>query len=335
MPQLTEVTGTVEDVLASSDDDFRAFTEKAVASTWDRFKNRRILFNPLYVSNVCINDCAYCGYRRSNRNALRRTLTPKEAVGEARVLAKRGIRHVLILAGEYSKGPYFDMLRRCIGAIRDEKVMDWIGVEVAPLNERQYAQLRVDGVNSVTVFQETYDRWIYTRLHEGVGPKGDFDYRAGALNRAISAGIMEVGLGVLYGLGDWFADTCAMAEHARHLQSINSELKVRFSFPRLMPSQSQDTDLSRQFVDESMLSKSIIAMRLAFPGASLVLTGRESKSFLLRHAPIADVLGKAGSTAVGGYTQWDASPLEQFSLNEDCALEDFRKLLTIRGFDVH
>jgi 2-iminoacetate synthase len=323
----------IDKVLSASGDEISIYAEDAAALTRQHFGNRRTLFNPLYVSNVCVNDCSYCGYRRSNRNAQRRTLTPAEAAAEARALYKRGVRHILILAGEYAIKPYFEMLLRNVRAIRETSAARWLGVEVASLDQDHYAQLAADGVNCIAMFQETYDRRAYRSLHSCGDPKADFDNRYDSLFRAVRAGIREVGLGVLYGVGDWYSDTLAMAEHAQLLLRENTSLKLRFAFPRLMESDFQSRGARSQTVTEDILFRIMVAVRLAFPHSSLVLTGRESSRYLRDCLAVVNVVGKGGSTVVGGYeAHQDGNGLEQFSLNTDQSLEEFRRAGMNHGF---
>lgn len=324
---------TLIDVLDSDEYQFRAFYARAAAVTTDVFGQRRTLFNPIYVSNICLADCSYCGYRVSNKGLHRKTLSPDETIKEARFLRARGIEDILILAGDYKHDKYVEMLLANIYAIKQAVNPRWLGVEVATLETEEYQKLKAAGVNSVTVFQETYDRARYRKLHNNPEYKGDFDFRYDAQERAIRAGIKEVGLGVLYGVGSWRADTIAMAEHAAAIQSLQLSAKLRFSFPRLQSSTGQSADCQTEVVAEAQLLRAIVAIRLSFPGSSLVLTGRESIQFLAKYASVVDVLGYNGSTSVGGYTLNDEG-LSQFDLNSEKSFADFSRELKRNGFDL-
>jgi 2-iminoacetate synthase len=163
--------------------------------------------------------------------------------------------------------------------------------------------------------------------------KGDFDFRFNAQERAIQAGIKEVGFGVLYGVGAWREDTIAMAEHAGAIQNRYPSAKLRFSFPRLKNSTGQSADCKTETVSEWQLLRAIVGIRLSFPDSSLVLTGRESIQFLTEHASVVDVLGYNGSTAVGGYTLNGEGP-SQFGLNSEHSFTDFSCELRRSGFDL-
>lgn len=321
------------EVLDATPKKFAGHIQEAAQRTEDNFGNVRVFFNPIYLSNLCSNDCIYCGFRRSNSQIRRRTLEPEEAVKEAIALISRGVRHILLLAGEYNKDVYVHMLTQNLKTIRKFVSASWLGIEIASLSENEYRQLAEAGADSVVVFQETYDRARYAYLHRYGGPKTDFDYRLSALSRAAKSGFREVGLGVLYGVGEWRSDTLAMAEHAAALLQKDHSLKLRFSFPRLKACKGQEREALSETIDEALLFKIIVAVRIAFPCASLVLTGRESASFLLRCLAIINVIGKQGSTAVGGYSVCpELNQLQQFTLDSDLTLNQIREKVMSTGY---
>jgi 2-iminoacetate synthase len=322
---------TLIDVLDSDENQFKAFYSQAAAITDEIFGKKRTLFNPIYVSNICLADCSYCGYRVSNKGLPRKTLSPTEVAEEARFLRARGIEDILVLAGDYKHDSYMEMLLGNIRAINEAVCLRWLGVEVATLETHEYQKLRDARVSSVTVFQETYDRLRYGKLHNTPQYKADFDFRYNAQERAIRAGIKEVGLGVLYGVGSWRADTIAMAEHAAAIQNGYPSAKLRFSFPRLQRSTGQSADCQTEAVSEAQLLRAIVGVRLSFPDSSLVLTGRESIQFLTDHASVVDVLGYGGATSVGGYTV-DKNGLQQFTLNSKDTFNRFISTLRDKGY---
>jgi 2-iminoacetate synthase len=326
----------LEQVLDSTDENFSTYADLAAAATERTFGHARTFFAPLYVSNVCVNDCRYCGYRRSNEDVRRRTLTPVEAAMEATALRTSGVNHILLLAGEYALGRYFDMLLQNIRAIREAVADCWLGVEVAPLQECHYRRLKMEGVDAVSVFQETYDRARYHLLHPKDTPKADFGSRITALKRALNAGFTDLGLGVLYGIGTWRFDTIRMAQHALELSRVNPEVRLRFAFPRLMPSAFQADGFPIERVTDGMLLRAIVGLRLQFPRSLLVLTGRESSDFLFHGAQWVNVLGKGGQTAVGGYHVYGKTRVsEQFQLNRDATAQSFNQALIDRGYSLN
>jgi 2-iminoacetate synthase len=317
--------------LEADDKNFVSYRKKAAKLTKQNFGNKRTLFNPVYVSDVCIADCPYCGFRSTNEQFKRRTLKPEEAVKEAMFLKQRGINCILVLAGDYEHPQYVEMLYNNIRAIREEVNPEWLGIEVATLEVDEYACLKEAGANSVTVFQETYNCKRYAQLHQAKY-KIDFDFRYNSQRRAIMAGFMEVGFGALYGVGYWKDDTIAMAEHASQLRKEFPSVKFRFSFPRLQISEGQDANCRTENVNERDLLRAITFIRLNFPKDNLVLTGRENIDFLCESTTMVNILGYAGQTSVGGYTL-DNSGTNQFELKRNGSFEMFNQALKERGYN--
>jgi len=311
----TGVVILAKEILNSSDNVFAIYVEKAKQLTLENFGNKRILFNPIYVSNVCDGDCLYCGYRKTNKPHKRITLTPQQTLQEANYLRARGIFNILFLAGDFCHDKYLGMLLNNISIVKENIKPKWIGVEIASLDSNAYTELLKHGVNSVILFQETYDKNRYKFLHPS-GSKADYFYRLNTLHRAAMANIPEVGFGVLYGVGNWYSDTISMLEHALSLKDEFPNLNLRFSFPRLMKSEAQDENAITELIDEETLFKIIIAVRNCFPASSLVLTGRESFEFMYRVIDVVNVFGKEGTTVVGGYT-FTKMGNEQFELHKE------------------
>lgn len=328
MKQNQKTIALAKKILNCNEKELYSFVQLAKDLTDINFNNKRTLFNPIYVSNYCDCDCLYCGYRKSNRNTVRSTLTPEQTLHEALFLKNRGVNNILFLAGEYNHDKYVEMLVRNISIVQKKVQPNWIGVEVASLKSEAYVKLMKVGVNSITLFQETYDIKRYNELHN-TGIKSDFFYRLHTLHRASNAGIQEVGLGVLYGIGDWYYDTLAMIQHGLNLKQEFPELKLRFSFPRLMKSECQDEKAISKLIGESELYKIIITLRNCFPDSSLVITGRESTNFIKKIVDIVNVFGKAGTTSVGGYTL-NQKGLEQFELATDNEFPNFYNMLTTK-----
>jgi len=311
------------EVIECSDNQFQTFRSKAIELTRNYFSNQRRLFNPIYISNVCVNDCLYCGFRKSNKLPTRRTLTPAQSLKEATYLISRGVKNLLILAGDYKSERYFEMLLEHIRAIK-KIIPSWLAIEVAPLEIKQYQLISSLKVDSVVIFQETYDQQMYQYLHGVNTPKSDFYFRYNAPERAITGGIREIGLGILYGLGDWYNDTLAMIEHAYRLIKYNNEVKLRFSFPRIQISSNQNSNIIKENVTEKILIRIIVAIRLLFPMSRTVLTARESQKFRLENLDIITDIGEGGSTVVGGYTIYsDMMENGQFNLQGRCSLNEF------------
>jgi 2-iminoacetate synthase len=312
--------------LETDDEMFKTYYEKAIDITAQEFGNKRTLFNPIYISNKCVNDCPYCGYRKSNKKIGRKTLKPKETVKEALFLTQRGVKCILLVAGDYKHSKYVEMLCQNIKDIKKHINPEWLGVGVAVLEIDEYKMLKEAGATFVSVFQETYNRSLYQNLHEDSVYKADFNFRYHAQERAIEAGFNEVGLGVLYGVGFWKEDTYNMAEHAIRLREKYPHVKLRFSFPRLQKSENQSETCKREHISSSQLLRAITGIRLMFPDSSLVLTGRETVDFLCQQSAVVNVLGYGGRTNVGGYTI-NVNGISQFELNRQNTFESFVTLL--------
>ena len=302
--------------------------------TRKNFGIKRELFNPLYVSDVCVNDCSYCSFRISNRDLHRKTLTTSEALIEAEFILSRGVGGILLLAGEFGLHSYTRLFYEIVCAIRERYPDIWIGLESAPLNEKHYKQLVNAGVDSVIHFQETYSRSRYLDVHKGVGPKSDYDFRLNSLARAVESGVKEVGLGVLLGLDDVDVDIDKMHRHAEQLIEINPLINLRFSFPRIRKFSGGNFG---DFVDisDSEMIRAIVDTRIRFPNSRIVLTARESQAFRLSLSDIVTDFGEAGSTAVGGYAvNASLNRIGQFELPGIGSIKLFKKLLRQEGLEL-
>ena len=310
--------------------------QRASEATREAFgSERRYLFAPIYVNNYCINDCAYCGYRKGNRNLPRTQLSPEEATAEASELVARGVRRVLAVAGEVPEGRFIDEFCRTVSAIRSVKGIEWVGIEVAPMSLVACRRIRDCGADAFIVFQETYDRDAYRAVHPAADPKGGYTTRYESLFVAAQAGFEELGLGALYGLADPKNETEAMLAHARALMSSGGSIRPRLSFPRFRPS--LGARLSQPLVDVSEVDvcDAVIECRLALPTARLVLTARERVEVRLALLSVATDFGAGGSTSVGGYkSRASNDETEQFLLLDRTSPQEFGRLAALRGFQM-
>lgn len=322
----------IEQVVSASDNGFDLLRIEAAELTSQHFGKKRSLFNPVYISDVCVNDCAYCGYRNSNRDYSRTTLTTEQVLAEVEFVLSRGVRKILLLAGEYGRPAYVQMLLRAIGVIKAKFPDVWLGLESAPLEEEDYHLFKKAGLDCVILFQETYSRLAYKKYHGNVGSKSNYKYRREALARAVRGGINEVGFGVLFGLADPVMELREMHNHATEISKLNPEIKIRFSFPRIQLASRQSEDSYTQ-VPDGLLKKLIIATRLAFPESRIVLTARETQEFRLKLLDVLTDIGEAGSTTVGGYTINRTSSLAQFELPGIGALKIFKEYMERKNYE--
>ena len=270
---------------------------KAQALTRQRFGKTIRLFAPLYLSNECVNNCAYCGFSRDNP-ILRVTLSPDEVKREADELKSQGFRNLLLVAGEHPKFVSNHYLRDCIAALH----RDWPGIslEVGPMETEDYRPLVAAGADGLVVYQETYDRKVYADMHTA-GPKRDFDWRLETPERAYAAGFRRLGISPLYGLADWRYEALSVAAHADYLLRHCWKAAVTISLPRLRPCAGEFEPLTH--MTDRELAQLVCAFRLRFPDAGIVLSTRESPRLRDGLLPLGVTMMSAGShTEPGGYT---------------------------------
>jgi 2-iminoacetate synthase len=301
--------------------------QAAHALTVQRFGRTIKLYAPIYVSNECINGCAYCGFRAGGAIA-RRTLSADEALAEARALLAAGHRHLLLVAGEHPQAMPLAKLAEIARAIRPLAAS--LAIEVQPYDEEGYRALADAGVDGVTLYQETYDAESYRRFHPA-GPKRAFGSRVAAIDAAGRAGMRFLGIGALLGLSDWRREALALIEHARMLSRMHWRSAVAVSLPRIR-------DCAAGFapphpVADRNLAQMICCLRLALPDCGIVLSTREPASLRDRLLPLGVTQMSAGSaTQPGGYTM-RATAGEQFHLEDARGPAEVAAMLAREGYD--
>lgn len=269
--------------------------QKARMLTRKHFGNSVFLFTPLYISNICDNRCPYCSFAKQHA-IVRNHLSIEEIEQEARCIAETGIRHVLVLTGESRRAASPEYLRSAVEVLR--KTFSSISLEVYSLTDDEYKMIVDAGVDGLTIYQETYNRELYKKLHSG-GPKEDYDFRITTPERAAEAGIRSATVGALYGLHEWRTEAFMSALHAYYLQRTYPSLEVSVSFPRLRPQAGEYS--SENMVSDRQFVQMLAAMRLFLPSAGITLSTRESEQFRNAVLPIGITKISAGvSTSVGG-----------------------------------
>ncbi len=303
-----------------------AIARKARQVSLSHFGRVIFLYAPLYLSNICDNECAYCGFKHSN--AIHRAkLTAADVEKEAAVIASRGIKHILILTGESRAATPVSYIKECVTLLR--KYFSSISIEVYPLEEEEYRELAAAGVDGLTVYQETYDETVYAQLHRK-GPKMDFHYRLETPDRAARAGIRSIGVAALLGLSDMKRDIFFTALHASYLQNTYPSTEVSVSVPRIQP---QVGDfVPRSIVTDKDLVQAIIAMRLFLPSAGITVSTRERPELRGNLIGLGVTRLSAGSkTEVGGYSA--AVPTEgQFEPADTSSVESVKAMIESRGY---
>ena len=240
--------------------------QKAQALTQQRFGRVIRLFAPLYLSNECINNCSYCGFSRDN-SILRVTLSIDEVVTEARALAGQGFRNILLVAGEHPRFVSEGYLQDCVKALH--QFIPGISLELGPMESGEYKPLVAAGSEGLVVYQETYDRPVYSEMHTA-GPKKDFDWRLATPERAYEAGFRRLGIGALLGLGDWRWEALSLAAHAQWLLKHCWKAQLTISTPRLRPCAGEFEPLVK--VSDAELVQLTSALRILLPDAGIVLS---------------------------------------------------------------
>jgi len=245
------------------------------------YGKRMVLFAPLYISNRCANECSYCAFRASNHTLVRRTLTQPEIADETRILIGQGHKRILMVAGETAGGQAeFEYILNSINTIYETRVgtgeIRRVNVNLAPQSVENFSLLKQAGIGTFQLFQETYHRSTYAAVHTS-GRKRDYDWRTTAFDRAIQAGIDDVGMGALFGLYDWRFELLAMMQQVEHLEARFGVGPHTISFPRIEPAAGSSLASNPPFaVSDRDFLKLVAIVRLAVPYTGLIMSTRES-----------------------------------------------------------
>jgi len=261
------------------------------------YGKRIVLFAPLYVGNLCINNCEYCGFRTSNRSQKRSTLTHQELISEVEMLEDMGQKRLILVYGEHPKytPEYIAESVRTVYKVKKGKgEIRRVNINAAPLDIQGYKTVLDAGIGTYQVFQETYHRGAYSIYHTG-GVKKEYDWRISALDRAQEAGIDDVGIGALFGLYDWRFEVLGLIRHVNHLEAVYNVGPHTISFPRLQKASGVKYEEKWQVSDEDF-TRMVAILRLAVPYTGLILTAREP-------AAIRDEVLQFGVSQIDGGTK--------------------------------
>lgn len=304
-----------------------AMAQLAHQRTVQQFGRTIQLFIPLYLSNHCTNQCAYCGFKHSNP-ILRHKLALDEIEREAVAIARTGMQHVLLLTGEARRETPMDYLVEAVRGLKRHFAS--VAIEVYPLELAEYRQVQAAGVDGMTVFQETYDRTVYQRVHPG-GKKRNFRWRLDAPERAAQAGLRVVNIGALLGLAEPRRDIFFTGLHARYLEDQYLETEVAVSLPRF---NSAEGDFRPDYVvHDKLFVQFMTALRLFLPRAGLTISTRESAAFRDRILPLGATRYSAGSsTGVGGYAEGTTGRAPQFEITDERSVGDVAAAIVARRY---
>ncbi len=262
---------------AKDDASIRLIKEGATQLKKQVYGNRIVLFAPLYIGNQCVNNCQYCGFRVSNKEAVRMTLSDEDIVNEVKALEDNGQKRLILVYGEHPKynAEYIAHTARVVYATKHGNgEIRRVNINAAPLDIEDFRIVKEAGIGTYQIFQETYHPDSYKTYHLG-GKKMDYNYRLTALDRAQEAGLDDVGIGALFGLYDWRFEVMSLVRHTNHLEACYNVGPHTISFPRIQ--NFSEEHLSDEYrVDDADFVKLIAILRLAVPYTGLILTARES-----------------------------------------------------------
>lgn len=302
------------------------------------YGNRIVLFAPLYIGNYCINDCRYCGFRKSLNTTVRKTLSEAELEAEIINLENHGHKRLILVYGEspiYTPEFIARTTRMCYDIKSGNGEIRRVNINAAPLDVEGYKIVKAAGIGTFQVFQETYHKKCYAAMHPANTRKGDYLWRLTAMDRAFEGGIDDMGIGALFGLYDWRFEVLGLVSHAIHLRETFGVGPHTISFPRIQPANGLDLELPYRVSDEDF--KTLVAiLRLAVPYTGLIMTARES-------AEIRDEVIEFGVSQIdagtrleiGGYQKsGDVQELdrEQFQVGDTRDLDSAVRWLLSRGF---
>jgi 2-iminoacetate synthase len=292
------------------------------------YGNRIVIFAPLYVGNRCTNNCMYCGFRTSNEDAIRKTLSDKEIVHEVEALEDNGQKRLILVYGEhpdYSPEYIAHTVKLVYGVKKGNGEIRRVNINAAPLDIEGFRTVGKSGIGTYQVFQETYHPEAYKWYHLG-GKKRDYEYRLTALDRAQEAGIDDVGIGALFGLYDWRFEVLALVRHTIHLEACYNVGPHTISFPRITDAATLNPDKKYETSDDDF-KKLVAILRLAVPYTGLILTARESAEVRKEVLQYGVSQIDAGTRLeIGSYSDSknEAQNLnrEQFKINDSRSLDE-------------
>lgn len=291
------------------------------------YGNRIVLFAPLYIGNECVNHCEYCGFRASNKEVVRETLEKQGIESEVRALVEKGHKRLIMVFGEH---PRYNasFIHNSVKAVYDTKEnrgeIRRVNINAAPMSVEDFAHIKAAEIGTYQIFQETYHRETYAKMHPR-GPKSDYDWRLFGLDRAMEAGIDDVGIGALMGLHDWRFEVMSLLQHTIHLEERFGVGPHTISFPRIEPAiGTRMGSAPPNEVSDADFKKLVAILRLAVPYTGLILTCRENielRNELLRFG--ISQIDAGSSIGIGSYSKHDGSEdrKSQFELGDNRSLD--------------
>ncbi|MEI6174032.1 MAG: [FeFe] hydrogenase H-cluster radical SAM maturase HydG [Bacteroidota bacterium] len=293
------------------------------------YGQRIVLFAPLYIGNLCTNNCAYCGFKASNKQLKRVTLDKDDLISQVKTLEDTGQKRLILVFGEHPKYDanfIADSVRTVYGVKSGPGEIRRVNINAAPLDIDGFRIIKDAKIGTYQIFQETYHRETYAKVHPS-GMKRNFDWRLTALDRAQEAGIDDVGIGALFGLYDWRFEVLGLVRHTNHFEAVYNVGPHTISFPRIQYASQLDIDKSHLLSDEEF-TRLVAILRLAVPYTGLILTARESAKIRneIMQFGVSQIDGGT-NIELGGYSKRKENEeqdidLEQFQINDNRSLNE-------------
>ena len=301
------------------------------------YGNRIVIFAPLYLSNYCINGCVYCPYHSINKNIPRKKLNQEEVKRQVIALQDMGHKRLALEAGEDPFHNPIEYILECIRTIYSIKhkngAIRRVNVNIAATTVENYRKLKEAGIGTYILFQETYHKESYLKLHP-FGPKHDYNYHTEAMDRAMEGGIDDVGLGVLFGLELYRYEFAGLLMHAEHLEAVHGVGPHTISVPRIKKADDIDPSVFDNGISDEIFEKLIALIRISVPYTGMIISTRESQQVRARalHLGISQISG-ASRTSVGGYDEPERPhDTEQFDVSDQRTLDEVIAWLMNMGF---
>lgn len=304
----------------------------------DFYGNRIVMFAPLYLSNYCINGCVYCPYHYQNKHITRKKLTQNDIKKEVIALQDMGHKRLALEAGEDPTNNPIEYILECINTIYNIKhkngAIRRVNVNIAATTVENYRKLKEAGIGTYILFQETYHKESYEKLHP-TGPKHNYEYHTEAMDRAMEGGIDDVGLGVLFGLELYRYEFTGLLMHAEHLEAVHDVGPHTISVPRIKHADDIDADSFDNSIKDEIFEKLVACIRIAVPYTGMIISTRESQKCRERvlHLGISQISG-GSKTSVGGYAEpeLESEKSEQFDVSDNRTLDEVVKWLMEIGY---
>lgn len=304
----------------------------------DFYGNRIVMFAPLYLSNYCVNGCVYCPYHMKNKHIARKKLTQEEIVREVTALQDMGHKRLALEAGEDPVNNPIEYILESINTIYSIKhkngAIRRVNVNIAATTVENYRKLKEAGIGTYILFQETYHKESYEKLHP-TGPKHNYAYHTEAMDRAMEGGIDDVGIGVLFGLELYRYEFAALLMHAEHLEAVHGVGPHTISVPRIKHADDIDPNVFDNGISDEIFAKLCALIRISVPYTGMIISTRESKEVrekVLRLG-VSQISG-ASRTSVGGYCEEEAEDdkSEQFDVSDKRTLDEVVRWLMQLGY---